>query len=303
MKEFYQSPDIHKSELQTVLPKPYDFRDDFSPIVSTEDNFDNLLIQKDHPSRKRSDTYYLNEDTILRCHTSAHQNEMLKSGSEAFCVLGDVYRKDEVDASHYPVFHQMEALRYYPVEDLRRVLNENFGDLEISKEEIIQREAYNYFGGDVTEEELGMVQLVVNDLKETHTNLVRYLLDLPDLKSRWNADYFPFTEPSYELEVFYGDDWLELLGSGIVHKDVLGKGEVDHTQNIGWASGIGLERFAILLFQIPDIRLFWSQDDRFIRQFSEGEITTFEPFSKYPACSKDVAFYVRKLRFSKKKNQ
>lgn len=112
---------------------------------------------------------------------------------------------------------------------------------------------------------------------------------------RWNADYFPFTEPSFELEIFYNNDWLEVLGSGIVHKEVLERGEVDPSRNIGWASGIGLERFAILMFNIPDIRLFWSEDERFISQFTTGQITEFEPFSKYPSCSKDVAFYVSML--------
>lgn len=83
-----------------------------------------------------------------------------------------------------------------------------------------------------------------------------------------------------------------MLGSGIVHKEVLEKGNVDPSRNIGWASGIGLERFAIFMFDIPDIRLFWSKDPRFIEQFNKGEVTQFQPFSKYPICHKDLAFYV-----------
>lgn len=82
--------------------------DDFSPIVSAFDNFDSLLIPKDHVSRSLSDTYYLDIDTVLRTHTSAHQTTLLKQGYNQFLVTGDVYRRDEIDCSHYPVFHQME---------------------------------------------------------------------------------------------------------------------------------------------------------------------------------------------------
>lgn len=84
--------------------------DEFTPYVSVEDNFDKLLIPKDHPARKKTDTYYLNENVVLRTHTSAHQNHLLTSGYENFLVTGDVYRKDEIDKHHYPVFTQMEGM-------------------------------------------------------------------------------------------------------------------------------------------------------------------------------------------------
>jgi phenylalanyl-tRNA synthetase alpha chain len=136
---------------------------------------------------------------------------------------------------------------------------------------------------------------MVNDLKETHQSLIRNLITESVDEMRWNADYFPFTEPSYELEILYNNNWLEVLGSGIVHKEVLERGSVDSSRNFGWASGIGLERFAMLMFNIPDIRLFWSQDSRFLNQFAKGKTTKFQPFSKYPSCHKDIAFYVRSL--------
>lgn len=85
--------------------------DELSEVVSVEDNFDLLLIPKDHPSRSRSDTYYLTPDTVLRTHTSAHQNELLARGETQFLVTGDVYRRDEIDRFHYPVFHQMEGVK------------------------------------------------------------------------------------------------------------------------------------------------------------------------------------------------
>ncbi|GFW17190.1 phenylalanine--tRNA ligase, mitochondrial [Trichonephila clavipes] len=85
--------------------------DDLPNIVTTEQNFDSLLVSKNHPSRNKSDSYYINSDVLLRTHTSAHQKELVKSGLDHFLVIGDVYRRDEIDAKHYPVFHQCEAVR------------------------------------------------------------------------------------------------------------------------------------------------------------------------------------------------
>jgi phenylalanyl-tRNA synthetase alpha chain len=115
--------------------------------------------------------------------------------------------------------------------------------------------------------------------------------------------YFPFTSPSWELEVFWKGDWLEVLGSGIVKQEILNDAGVPIRS--GWAFGVGLERIAMLLFDIPDIRLFWSQDQRFLSQFaapkraadgtiaSDWRITRFQPFSKHPAAPRDVSFWLR----------
>jgi phenylalanyl-tRNA synthetase alpha chain len=116
------------------------------------------------------------------------------------------------------------------------------------------------------------------------------------LKVRWIEAYFPFTSPSWELEVFWQGDWLEVLGCGVVKQDLYINANVP--SQLGWAFGIGLERIAMLLFEIPDIRLFWSKDERFLEQFkglSENldRLKRFMPFSKYPACYKDVAFWLR----------
>lgn len=119
------------------MAKEYTFKDDFNPIVTAENNFDNILIAEDHVSRKKSDTFYVNELEVLRTHTSAHQNEMLKNGEDAFCVLGDVYRKDEIDRSHYPVFHQMEALRYYDVQTLHDIIDDQFPEMGVNLNEIV----------------------------------------------------------------------------------------------------------------------------------------------------------------------
>jgi len=91
-----------------------------------------------------------------------------------------------------------------------------------------------------------------------------------DVEMRWNPDSFPFTDPSFELEVYYNDEWLEVLGSGVILDGVLENAMRDPTKQVGWAFGLGLERWAMKLFEIDDIRLFWSKDPRFMNQFKAG---------------------------------
>ena len=92
--------------------------DNLSPVVTTEQNFDSLLVPKDHISRLKNDNYYINKSMMLRAHTSAHQRDLIKSGWDAFLVTGDVYRRDEIDKSHYPVFHQMEGVKLFSQNEL-----------------------------------------------------------------------------------------------------------------------------------------------------------------------------------------
>ena len=86
---------------------------DISPVVTHEQNFDSLLVPADHVSRNKSDSYYINSEHMLRAHTSAHQRDLVRAGLDAFIVAGDVYRRDEIDSSHYPVFHQLEGVRLF----------------------------------------------------------------------------------------------------------------------------------------------------------------------------------------------
>lgn len=230
--------------------------DDLPPIVAAHDNFDSLLIPPDHVSRSKADTYYLRDDVVLRTHTSAHQAALLQQGLEKFLVTGDVYRRDEIDSSHYPVFHQMEGVRMFQPDELP---------------------------ADPAER----IKVMEADLKQGLEGMAKALFG--DVDMRWADTYFPFTEPSFELEIFFEGDWLEVLGCGIVHREIVknaGRGDQP-----GWAFGLGLERLAMVLFSIPDIRLFWSADARFHSQFQTGEIVTFQPYSKYPACFKDIAFW------------
>ena len=132
------------------------------------------------------------------------------------------------------------------------------------------------------------VKVIEDDLKANLESLAKTMFG--DVEMRWMDTYFPFTTPSFELEILFRGEWLEVLGCGVIQQDIIrsaGRGEQP-----GWAFGLGLERLAMVLFQIPDIRLFWSKDERFIKQFQSGEIDTkFQPYSKYPDCYKDVSFW------------
>eukprot|EP01128_Nolandella_sp_AFSM9_P008014 TRINITY_DN4599_c0_g1_i1.p1 TRINITY_DN4599_c0_g1~~TRINITY_DN4599_c0_g1_i1.p1 ORF type:complete len:449 (-),score=95.13 TRINITY_DN4599_c0_g1_i1:152-1477(-) len=242
----------------TKLKPGMTYYNDLSPVMSPQKAFDDLLIPPGHPGREPTDTYYVSDSLLLRPHTSSHQNEILKSGVTSFLCTGDVYRRDTIDATHYPAFHQMEGLHLFSEEDL---------------------EPY------VTEEE--KVAFVVKDMKLTLEGMAKTLFG--DVQVRWVDEYFPFTDPSFELEILFRDEWMEVLGCGVVHKDIVANCGLGTRK--GWAFGLGLERLAMVLFQIPDIRLFWSSDDRFLSQFSSGEIVQFEPYSKYPSSFRDVAFW------------
>ena len=95
--------------------------DNLSPVVTVQQNFDSLLVPENHVSRSASDTYYVNHNQLLRAHTSAHQADLVKMGFDAFLAIGDVYRRDEIDASHYPVFHQIEGVKLFTEYEVRAI--------------------------------------------------------------------------------------------------------------------------------------------------------------------------------------
>ncbi|XP_065876657.1 phenylalanine--tRNA ligase, chloroplastic/mitochondrial [Euphorbia lathyris] len=242
----------------TTYSGKYEKFDDLSPLVSLKQNFDDVLIPADHVSRSYNDTYYVDSQTVLRCHTSAHQAEFLRAGHTHFLVTGDVYRRDSIDSTHYPVFHQMEGFR------------------------VIFPDEWEASGLDAT-------SYAAQDLKTCLEGLARHLFG--DVQMRWLDTHYPFTNPSFELEIYYKDDWLEVLGSGVTAQEMLKKN--GRPNNVAWAFGLGLERLSMVLFDIPDIRLFWSSDERFTSQFSSGQLgVKFKPFSKYPPCYKDMSFWI-----------
>lgn len=268
----------------------------FEPAVTTKMNFDDLCIPADHPTRIKSDNYYINANNMLRAHTSAHQLQGLRSGATKFLISGDVYRRDEIDSSHYPVFHQMEGLQYF---DLDPKLTAQQIQADLASQAKLAADTIQLTDSTIIKPENPLqdrhhpdaVQPVIAHLKHSLNSMVRALFHHePNLQVRWIDAYFPFTSPSWEMEIFYQGEWLEILGCGIVRQDLMDAAGLH--DKIGWAFGCGLERLSMVLFDIPDIRLFWSEDERFLNQFASREIVKFQPFSKFPPCLKDISFWL-----------
>lgn len=252
-KNLYMNPNhpicMTKQKIYDIIGFTREKFEGMDPYVSVKANFDDLLIPGDHPSRSKSDTYYKNENTVLRTHTSAHQTELISKGHKNFLVTGDVYRRDEIDAFHYPVFHQMEGVTIY--------------DYVMSDEEMKM----------IMMAELGMM---INGL-------------FPNRQYRWEESYFPFTDISGEMEVDLDGKWVEVLGCGRIKNEILEGCGLKGCS--GWAFGLGIERLAMIFFKIPDIRYFWSEDERFHSQFENGKETEFKVYSDYPNVIRDISFY------------
>ena len=209
------------------------------PEIETDyHNFEALNIPRDHPARDMQDTLYLSESTLLRTHTSPVQIRAMLAQKPPVRIIvpGRVYRRDVADATHSPMFHQVEGLavdRNITMADLR-------GTLELFAREM--------FG--------------------------------PRSRIRFRPSFFPFTEPSAEVDVLcfvcHGagcrlckqGGWLEILGSGMVHPRVLRNVGYDPEDVTGWAFGMGIDRIAMLKYGIDDLRLFFENDLRFLRQFA-----------------------------------
>jgi len=191
--------------------------------------FEALNCPPDHPARDMQDTFYLTEDQqlMLRTHTSAVQIRYMERHEPPFRIVapGRVYRKDDVDATHSPVFHQVEILAI---------------------------------------EEKG--ELTLCHLKGTVEYFLKRMLG-SEIKVKFRGSYFPFTEPSMEVDVFFKGKWLEVLGCGMVDPRVLRNVGIDPEKYSGFAAGFGVERFAMVIHDIPDIRLFYENDFRFLTQF------------------------------------
>jgi phenylalanyl-tRNA synthetase alpha chain len=195
--------------------------------------FDALNTPADHPARDSQDTFYVNtsDKRLLRTHTSSVQIRVMEKQPPPVRIIvpGRVYRRDNADATHNPTFHQIEGL---------------------------------YVDKNVT----------VGDLKGTVEFVFRELMG-DDVKIRFRPHYFSYTEPSYEIDFTnalvkrMGKDWLEIAGCGMVHPQVFETVGYDPTIWTGWAFGFGIERIAMLRYGINDIRLFYENDLRFLRQF------------------------------------
>ena len=206
-------------------------------IEYDEYNFEKLNIPEGHPAKDEQDTFYITKDILLRTQTSPVQARTMEKGKLPIRMIspGRVFRSDEVDATHSPSFHQIEGL----------VIDKNitFADLKGTLEEF----AKELFG--------------------------------PETKTKFRPHHFPFTEPSAEVDVSCfkcggkgcrfckGSGWIEILGCGMVHPHVLEMCGIDSNEYTGFAFGVGLERIALLKYEIDDMRLLYENDTRFLRQF------------------------------------
>jgi phenylalanyl-tRNA synthetase alpha chain len=200
-------------------------------------NFELLNIPENHPAKDEQDTFYITKDILLRTQTSPVQARIMETGRMPIRVIapGRVFRSDEVDATHSPSFHQVEGL----------VVDKGitFADLKGT----LQQWAREFFG--------------------------------PETKVKFRPHHFPFTEPSAEVDVSCfkcggkgcrmckGSGWIEILGCGMVHPKVLSDCGIDPEVYSGFAFGIGLERIALLKYEIDDMRLLYENDVRFLKQF------------------------------------
>jgi phenylalanyl-tRNA synthetase alpha chain len=215
------------------------FRIESGPEIEDEfHNFDALNFKPDHPARAEMDTFYLKDRPfLLRTHTSPVQiRSMLKVGAPIRVIaMGRTYRHD-YDMTHTPMFHQVEGL--------------------------------------LVDEGVSMAHL-----RGTLTDLMQRFFEQDDLKLRFRPSYFPFVEPGAEVDIScvfcHGSGcrvckhtgWLEVLGCGMVHPNVLKACKIDPERYTGWAFGIGVERLGMLRYGIDDIRMNYDNDLRFLRQF------------------------------------
>lgn len=273
IKRLLKLPDLTKKENSPVkivadqivkLPRFADFDFiDIPKIVTAADNFDVLNAPKDHPSRRESDTYYLDEAHILRTQTTVmwpyylRSKEILdrleKDGHVATLSTGIVFRKDEIDRNHFPAFHQIDGL-YLCRKDQKVISLDDLKDVEIDI-------AKSIFGQDV--------------------------------KYKFLVDSFPFTDPSVEMDVEFNGNWMEIVGSGLVHAQVLKNLGIDPEIYNGWAFGFGIDRIAMVKMGIPDIRILWSDDPRITSQFKDIN-SKYKEVSKYPETSRDISFIIDK---------
>ncbi len=230
-------------------------------VVPANISFDLFDFAADHPARSKSDTYYLNEENILRPHDTVMwyyymqlpeiQEKIARREELGVTCYGKVYRKDEIDRRHMNIFHQFGGLYMVP----------NDGEKKI----------------------------VLDDLRAALVQIVKALFG-DAVEYRFLDDTFPYTDPSLQIEVNVGGQWIEILGGGMPKPSVMKKLGLEGYH--GWAFGFGLERLAIISMELPDIRLLWSTDQRVKKQLHMGN--KFMEVSKYPPVIRDISFVVPK---------
>lgn len=263
-EEFYKSRQLElklkREKIDITAPAKFEARGSFHPLTLIKNeiydafiglgfnivegpeiendyyNFQALNVPKDHPARDLQDTFYINDNILLRTQTSSIQARVMEKQAPPIRILcpGKVYRSDD-DASHSPIFNQLEGL-------------------------VIDK------------------HITLADLKGTLLNFAQTIFD-KDTQIRLRPSYFPFTEPSVEVDVrcsichgkgckvCKGTGWVELLGAGVVNPKVLEMSGIDPKKYTGYAFGFGIDRIAMIKYGIPNIRMLYENDIRFLKQF------------------------------------
>jgi phenylalanyl-tRNA synthetase alpha chain len=224
------------STLRSLIESHYpDFTplSSFSPLVTPYKNFDELSFPPDHPGRTVTDSYYVNKDMMLRTHTSAHEVEVFRRGETKWLLTADVYRRDEIDGSHYPVFHQMEGACIFngTAAGMKEVKEDNARlSQQLARSNIIIEDIPHLSPANPPQptHDPRHSEIVALNLKLSLNTLMLKLFggvagatSENPLRVRWIEAYFPFTSPSFEVEVFFQGKWLEILGSGVVRQATL----------------------------------------------------------------------------------
>jgi phenylalanyl-tRNA synthetase alpha chain len=219
-----------------------------SPIVTPYKNFDELSFPPDHPGRSVTDSYYVNKDLMLRTHTSAHEVDVFRAGETKWLLTADVYRRDEIDGSHYPVFHQMEGARIFSADasGMKEVEEENERlSLHLRQSNIVIEDIPHITPSNPAQPTHNPQHsgLVAKHLKLSLNSLLLHLFGgmagasrEEPLRVRWIEAYFPFTSPSYEVEVFFRGKWLEILGCGVVQQATLDRASMSRPYPITLSS-------------------------------------------------------------------
>jgi phenylalanyl-tRNA synthetase alpha chain len=278
IKRYLSMPDLSRTpgsplyEITERIKAAPAFKDfdviEIPEIVPASISFDLFDFPADHPARSKSDTYYVDDENILRTHNTVSwyyyfthpdvQERIAKGESMGVLCSGKVFRKDEIDSRHMNIFHQIDGWFMAPESS----------------------------------------DLGPEDLKKALGEIVKTVFG-PDQVFRINPDNFPYTDPSYEVEVNVKGtaaegpakgEWLEILGSGMIKPSVFEKMGVKGYK--AWAFGFGIERLAIISMSLPDIRLLWSEDPRVKSQLKLG--TVYKEVSKFPPVVRDISFVVPK---------
>ncbi len=269
MRRYLSMPDLSRTEGSPIaeLVKRISAIDDYKDfdiievpeIMSTQIAFDFFDFPADHPARSKSDTYYIDSEHILRTQTTVMWYYYLGLPE----VKEKMKNKEPIGLFCYGKVYRKDEIDKHHMNVFHQI-----DALYLCPKET--------------------KEINLDTLKDVESKIVKAIFG--NVEYRFAEETFPYTHPSTEIEALVGNDWVEILGSGVVKPSVLEKLGVDSSIYNGWAFGSGIERWAMVSMELPDIRLLWSDDERVKKQLKLGQ--KFKEVSKYPAVIRDISFIV-----------